>query len=404
MSETRKIHLAEMPLDKKDRIQSLITSARIPAISIATVNSVGEIKSTALGLANTSQDDSKINSDTVFWACSLSKPVFAYLVIKLIEDGTIPQKDFLDEKIPYQGKILTPRMMLSHQTGLPNEGLPDATFQDFKPQQAFRYSGSAFSLLQTIIEERTDKKLHVLAQEKIFGPLGMTRSSFLFPNDEKNVIHPHNESIPRLFPLFKRDDNNNNAAASLHTTANDYARFLMAAITDRKFIEMITPQIENMEKDIDAKAKVSNQLLSMINWGLGFGLQKDETGKVISAFHWGHGPGARTFFAIDCKEGKPKSAVVYLTNDDNGMAIANEISKLTIGSIAPTIKFLADKYDYTQIESPSWEKNDELYAKYYQLLMTGIKKEREGDFDQAILSFNEAMILRPDKKTNYSNV
>lgn len=376
--------------------KSLMQAGYIPGISIAAI-SQGEIQAATLGCSDI-QSQSKVNADTQFWACSLSKPVFAYLVLKLIQDGNYNlSKNYLDEELPWDEKLfgpqdkrkpLTPRMILSHQTGLPNEK-PDEKHLDFKfnPGEGFQYSGEGYLYLQRMIEEKTQKGLEVLAQEKIFGPsaLGMTRTTFLFP-EEGNKAHTHDEAmLPN--PLSIRDANNNNAAGSLHTTASDYARFLMACLNDKDFIHLITPQIISMEKDAEAKEKkLDSETLKLIDWGLGLGLQKNKDEKVIAAFHWGHGPGARTFFAINLEH--PQSAMVYLTNSENGLAIAKNIAALTIGDITPIMKFLSDKYDYEDIHAPDWKK-------YHECLLKGVDEEKQGNFELAMISFQEAAKIHP---------
>ncbi len=387
MTDVRRIPIRDMPKTQQDNIQSLMKAGFIPGISIASVSPNGSITAAALGLAN-AQTETKVDSDTQFWACSLSKPVFAYLVIKLIADGTLPF--FLDEKISHNGKEITPRMMLSHQTGLPNQGPPDSQFNDSKPGEVFRYSGEGYVLLQKIIKERTGKELNALANEKIFEPLGMTRSSFLFLETEPNLAEQHNDAM-NPSQKQKSPATNNHAGASLHTTAVDYARFLTACMDDLNFVEMMTPQITNMEKDLDSK-EVGRETLKHIDWGLGFGLQRDEKGQVVSAFHWGHGPGARTFFSINLKN---NSAVVYLTNSENGMAIAEEIAKQPVGNISATIRFLSEKYGYRSIHSPGWQE-------YHEKLMAGIAEEKAGNYDQAISAYQEALSLRPDKKYEFA--
>lgn len=389
MTTTRQLSNAE-----EKRIQSLMQNAYIPGISFASISGE-EIQTSSLGRSDT-QSESKVTPNTQFWACSLSKPVFAYLVLKLTKDGTLPE-DFLDEELPWNEKMLgvqgdkkplTARMILSHQTGLQNEGPPDFKFN---PGEGFRYSGDGYVYLQNIIEDQTKKTLEELAQANLFGPLGMTSTSFLFPGTAVPTAKTHDEAMMPN-PLPKLHGNNNNAAGSLHTTAADYASFLMACIHDKDFIELITPQIKSMEKDIDAREKkLTTETLTPIDWGLGFGLQKDENGKVISFFHWGHGPGARTFFDVKINPDDPQAAVavVYLTNSENGLAIAKDIVEPFIGDITPIMKFLSEKYGYKDIHSPNWKE-------YHEYLIAGVKAEKEGKFDLAIESYKNAARMRPE--------
>lgn len=449
------------------KINSSMQAAYIPGMSIATI-SEGEIQADVLGCVDT-QSKSRVNLETQFWACSLSKPVFAYLVLKMTKDGSLPE-NFLDEPLPWDvnqfgpqdgRKPFTPRMILSHQTGLPNES--PVNFK-FNPGEGFRYSGEGYLYLQKIIEEEVSKKeekkmtLEQLAQAKLFEPLKMTRTSFLFP-EEGDKATTHDEAmVPN--PIPKQPANNSNAAGSLHTTASDYARFLMACMDDKDFIDLITPQIgyhlclmseskpgqgeiqikcssegleykafgqedihtipwhdlpkefprqfaslnqvykflphileitlrnghtpsvNAMEKDTDAKEKgLDSETLQPIDWGLGFGLQKDKSGNIVSAFHWGHGPGARTFFAINLEH--PQSAVVYLTNSENGLAVAKDIAIPIVGDITPLMKFLSDKYGYEDIHAPNWKE-------YHECLIAGVSAENEDNFDLAIKSYKEA--------------
>ncbi len=122
-------------------------------------------------------------------------------------------------------------------------------------------------------------------------------------------------------------------------------------------------------------------------------MQKNKKGEVNSFFHWGHGPGARTFFDVKIKNPEdPQSAVavVYLTNSENGLAIAKDIATPIVGDITPIMKFLSDKYDYKDIYSPNWKE-------YHEHLIAGVKAEKEGNFDIAIESYKEAAKMRPEK-------
>src|SRR3990167_11426114 len=111
-----------------------------------------------------------IQEDTIFGAASLSKPVFAYLVLKLIElnknnpeglgkftlpldlekfDLDTPLSDILPPANRYKAAnrepyALTAKLALSHQSGLPI-GTPEKPIPfDFEPGEGFAYSGYPF--------------------------------------------------------------------------------------------------------------------------------------------------------------------------------------------------------------------------------------------------------------------
>lgn len=345
----------EAPSDEKIRLQNLMKKGHIPGMSIASIRE-GELEYvTALGVEDI-ESPSVTNDETIFWACSLSKPVFAYLVIKLIESGKLGDDFNLDTPLwdtEHFGEIgerkpLTPRMILSHQTGLPNQGPP--TFS-FNPGEAFSYSGEGYFYLQKIIEERAHLSLEELAQQTLFRPLGMTNSTYLRPDAEK-IVENHNEQMqhePRI-PTLKANDSN--AAASLHTTASDYAKFISACLHDKAFDQMLAPEVSTT-LDRDAKNKnVTPEKLELVDWGLGFGLQKpNQENENSIAFHWGHGPGAKTFVAIN-KE--TNSAVVYFTNSANGLSIAEDVVMPTVGNVHASMDYLSAKYDYEKYDSPEF--------------------------------------------------
>jgi len=62
-------------------LEQLCKKAKIPGLSIATVSGGKTINALSLGTSDI-ESKSAVNNDSVFWACSLSKPLFAYLVVQ----------------------------------------------------------------------------------------------------------------------------------------------------------------------------------------------------------------------------------------------------------------------------------------------------------------------------------
>lgn len=333
------------PLEAKDSLKTLKDKADIQGVAIATVDSKEVISSIELGMTDKGQE---VKSDTIFGAASLSKPVFAYLVLKLIEEnknghakdniGEIKHfpkaKDFLDiplyelspnilskfqSKDEEKAQKLTARMVLSHTTGLPivhNTG--PIEFQ-FDPGTKYGYSGPGIAYLQEVIEALTNSNLEILAQKYIFKPLDMGHSS------------------------FSRDATTPQAANSLTTTANDYAKFIRAWLNDASLQQAFLPKglpIDStkpafsmkeafLPKDWPIKdAAVLDTDKEHVSWGLGLGLQMDDQGQAISAYHSGDMNEWRSWVAINLKD---KSAIVYFSNSHNGHVLAEEI-------ISPYIK------------------------------------------------------------------
>ncbi|UOQ66122.1 serine hydrolase domain-containing protein [Hymenobacter volaticus] len=215
-------------------LTTLIDSAGIPGLSVAVINQKGVVWAKGAGVREAGKPE-RVDESTVFSAASLSKPVFGYLVLKLADEGKIDLDKPLYQYVPYRAiehnerhKRITARMVLSHQTGLPNWRSGQLNFL-FDPGTRFGYSGEGFVYLQGVVTTITGRELDELAQQYVFRPLGMSRSSYLWqPAFEANHATPHNRfGQPTALSRYSES----NAAFSLMTTAADYGRFVVALLT-----------------------------------------------------------------------------------------------------------------------------------------------------------------------------
>ena len=334
----------------------------IPAVSFASSSASGEIQSTVCG--NTGREDPiDITNHTIFEAASLSKPVFAYIVLKMAQRGELdldkPLLDILQEKFgkddsraqfgpPTDGirnnpnyAQLTARQLLSHQAALPNEFIQEPAFlPDVTAGTNFDYSGEAFRFLNEVIEKMiTPKTLEQLAQEEFAKPeLNMTHTSFLPPADTNTlpVGHFKDGTIDQRQHFYVV-----HPAGSLHTTPQDYCQFLNACVND-EFIkrEMFTPCVKGLNgKDtVGMASKVPEEALSNISWGFGIGLQQCPDGTVV-AFHWGDGAGTcRNFAAVNLTT---NNAVACFTNSANGPSVFRTICEPIVGDLTAASQWLS---------------------------------------------------------------
>jgi CubicO group peptidase (beta-lactamase class C family) len=152
----------------------------VTALSVAVVENSQLVFQRTLGLVDV-KSGKPAGGETVFRAASLSKPVFAYLVMKMVDEGVIeidrPLYEYLDRSLyeypAYSSlrddpryELLTAELVLSHQSGFPNRRRirPDGPISfRFKPGEQFGYSGEGCRLLQFVTEETNGRKLNELA-------------------------------------------------------------------------------------------------------------------------------------------------------------------------------------------------------------------------------------------------
>ena len=341
------------------KIESITREAKIAGLAIAIFNNNEVVYQHAFGSKNAQLKDS-LGVNTVFYTASLSKMVFAHLVMQLVEDSIInldkPLQQYLKQPLPEikfekerkgfsdliedeRYKLITARMCLSHTTGFPNwrwvtdKGLDEngKLYLQFDPGTKYNYSGEGLHLLQFVIEQVTGRGLEDLAREKIFNPLGMEMTSYVWQKRfEKKYCNGHTVA-GEVIPKDKEDEAG--GAGSMETTLADYSKFLVAVMNNKllkesTFAEMIKPQIRIKSKQqFGPDAKVDTDSFDSINlsYGLGGGLLQTKYG--TGFFKEGHGDGFQHYFILFPEK---KIGVLIMTNSDNGESAFKELLELTI--------------------------------------------------------------------------
>jgi CubicO group peptidase (beta-lactamase class C family) len=292
--------------------------------------------------------------NTCFYAASLAKPLFGYVVMHLVDEGKVdldkPLYQYLPKPLPeYENykdlagdnrwKRITARMCLDHTTGFPNwrEFRPDHKLKIlFNPGARYSYSGEGIQLLQLAVETITGKPLEILAREKVFKPLGMTRTDYVWQQRFENdyaVGHDWNGEI-----ISKRKSDKAAAAGSMETTVVDYTRFMAAVmqgngISARVRQEIFSPQIiikSKRQLDEADSSVVNNNAAIQLAYGLGWGLFNTPYGKAFfKEGHldgWGH-------YVIGFPD--KKIAVVIMCNSNAGESIFKELVEKLTGVTMP---------------------------------------------------------------------
>lgn len=307
-------------------LPALVEQGHVTGLSIAVIREGSLAWTGAFGTADAATGE-PVTRRTLFQAASLSKPVFAYAVWRLAERGVLDLDTPLAALLPNDRmghderyRRITPRLVLSHSTGLPNWG-GDRLELAFDPGTGFRYSGEGYVYLQHAISEVTGLTLDALARREVFEPLGMRSSGFVSRDAlEERLAAGHDEDGDSLGP--RPPEGAGNAAASLVTTAEDYARFLAAVLSGRGVGE------ETLEEALSPQVQVRGpdaQPVEGLHWGLGWGLQSGPAGTAL--WHWGHNDGFRAYVVAYPDAG---DALVYFANSDNGLSIVEDLLALAV--------------------------------------------------------------------------
>jgi len=171
--------------DLKSFIPGRMSEANVPGLSIALIQNFQVVWSEGFGVTSRFSK-SPVTTETVFEVASISKPVTAFIALRLVDAGVLDLDVPVITQIPKPwlppseyGDNITLRHLLSHSSGLgDNAPMIDKTIL-FEPGSAFKYSGTGFLYAQDVIEQVTGMSLEQNARELVFTPLNMTGSSFI---------------------------------------------------------------------------------------------------------------------------------------------------------------------------------------------------------------------------------
>jgi CubicO group peptidase (beta-lactamase class C family) len=299
-----------------------------------------------------------IAQGTVFQVGSISKPVTAWGVLRLVDKGRLdldaPVETYLTRwHLPasdYDADRVTIRRLLNHSAGLslhgypglpPTDRLPSleeslagdnggagAVYIARQPGSRFSYSGGGYTVLQLVIEEVTGESFATYMQREVLDPLGMTRSSFQWRSDLRAATAIGHNPDGQPYPNYLFTEK---AAAGLYTTAADLARFAAAAMTG--------PQGQPPGRGVLSTASLAAMLTPValpdevfgpdatraphrITWGLGYEIDGLPDGTLM-AWHDGSNSGwdARFVTLPERREG-----IVILTNANPASAFLQSAS------------------------------------------------------------------------------
>lgn len=271
---------------------------------------------------------------TLYNVASLTKPVSAETILRLVSLGKIeldePLSDYWVDPDVAQNpwhKLLTPRLGLSHQTGFTNWRYQTKNVLQFqwKPGTQTGYSGEGYDYVARFAEKKLGRSFEDLARQYVFEPIGMKETSFTNrPWHKGRIAHPHgpNVSNPPTAPA------NWTAADLLHTTIDDYAKFVVSVMHNRHVTESVAAQrhrpTRNTAKPEEVTRICTEAALTDCTGSAGMGLGWEVlnlNGETIIR-HGGADPGVRTVALF--VPAKSIGAVVF-TNGQEGKKVIRKV-------------------------------------------------------------------------------
>ncbi len=307
---------------------ALLKKHDVPGLSYALIQNGKMLEIGATGVKNTQTGES-MQTSTMFEAASLTKTLFATLFLRLADRGVFSLDQPVGPLAPSVNvsddpriNAITPRQILSHGTGLPNWADKPLQFK-FDPGTSYSYAGEGYYYLHKIVNQLTGKDFVDHFTDEFFSPLGMNDSAAIWNESVGRRMSNKFEKDGTMAPLRDFVDLGGNApepnaAWSLYSGAEDYAKFMLeilnhnGGLSDAMFKEMTTPQ---------------NKASEGVFWGLGWGIPAKDTSVL---WHWGDNGGYRSFAAMDLKS---KDGLCIFCNSTGGTDLCIEfMGELTDGA------------------------------------------------------------------------
>jgi CubicO group peptidase (beta-lactamase class C family) len=326
-------------------LQQVMVKFHVPGVSIAVIRDFKIHWAKGYGVADVSTG-ARVDTDTLFQAASISKPVAAMAVLKAVQDGRFGLDDDINTilkswKLPTGGftrdRPVTPRTLLSHTSGLgdgfgfpgyaPSDPRPTlvqildgekpsnvgAVRLERPPLTAYKYSGGGVTVMQLAMIDALGVPFAEMMQRTVLGPIGMAHSAYeqpLSPDRDRHAARAHGgdgQAMDVKWHVYPELE-----AAGLWTTPTDLAKFAIE----------VQQSIQGRSNRVLSRALAQEMAtpVGVGDYAVGLELQKRGGG-----WYFGHS-GGNWGFACDLVAHRVNGyGVAIMTNGDAGGAVTNEL-------------------------------------------------------------------------------
>ena len=324
-----------------DTIRSLMKQRKVPGLSLAVVAHGKIVRAEAYGFVQAG-GPSRVTTDTLFQAGSVSKPVAALAALRLVQANQLAldtdvNRSLRSWKVPDNSfttkEKVTLRRLLNHTAGITVHGFPGyartaelptviqilngqkpantpAIEVDLFPGSQWRYSGGGYTVMQQLVEDVTRQPYANFMRETVLQPLQMNASTFTQPlplNLAERAATGHESGgkpVAGRWHVYPEM-----AAAGLWTTPSDLARFAIAVQ------DSLAGKPGAILSSETARLMVTRGLGG---YGLGFSLSSN--GATERFTHGGRDRGFDTQFTAYRETGQAAVVMININDDSSFMS------------------------------------------------------------------------------------
>lgn len=323
-------------------IPAILAEHGVPSVSIAKVERGKVVLVAAYGERSPGV---RATPGTLYNVASLTKPVSAEVVLRLAAGGRLSldepmYRHWVDPDVAGdpRHRLLTPRLALSHRTGFPNWRFLAADGKlafAHAPGQGIGYSGEGYEWVSRFAARKTGEHFESLAKRLVFDPAGMKETAYTTRPWFEGRLAVGTDEQGKPMPAAGRTDYL--ASDDIHTTARDYARFMISAMNRQGLTGEIAAQRESVQASTREKHCPGGKPATCpdeLGFGLGWEVHRYGSERIL--FHTGADRGE---FTLAFFNPRTRAGAVVLTNSRKGPGVILAVLD-RIGADPALLRFL----------------------------------------------------------------
>ena len=337
-------HSQDVDLDRRldALVPQLLDAYAVPGAAIGIIRNGVVWRSSGYGVKEAKKGE-PVTTDTAFNVGSISKPVTAWGVLRLVDAGRISLDTSVSSRLnrwslppsQFDSKGVTVERLLNHTAGLTMWAVPEfppgttvptleemlnATTEGVRdihlshlPGSKWEYSGGGYAVLQWLIEEVSGLTFGDYMAGEVLKPLGMNASSYEWNSAVMAAVAAPHDSAgqPARGQRFTAT-----SAAGLQTTLTDLLKFATASLP---------PPSGEPRRLLSNDAALKMFSTSAVASGYGLGYEVWEVDGLRFVGHGGQNEGWMAQFTLSPDT---QNGLVILTNGVNGLRVISEVQCL----------------------------------------------------------------------------